>query len=66
MEYLTGIAVLHHYLLSGFGMPIGELWDLTRLSAYCREKKRYSFMLTSAPLNHPGLIGSPPNALAIL
>ena len=47
-------------------MPIGELWDLTRLSAYCREKKRYSFMLTSAPLNHPGLIASPPNALAIL
>jgi hypothetical protein len=47
-------------------MPLGELWDLTRLSKLCREKKRYSFMVTSVPLNHPGLIGSPPNALAIL
>uniref|UniRef100_A0A8H7MYU5 Cyclase n=1 Tax=Bionectria ochroleuca TaxID=29856 RepID=A0A8H7MYU5_BIOOC len=53
-------------LLCGFGMPLGELWDLTRLSKLCREKKRYSFMVTSVPLNHPGLIGSPPNALAIL
>ncbi|KAL6862569.1 hypothetical protein ACO1O0_002804 [Amphichorda felina] len=58
--------VLHPYMLGCFGMPIGELWDLSRLSRYCREKKRYSFMLTSVPLNQPGLIGSPPNALAIL
>ncbi|CAH0050556.1 unnamed protein product [Clonostachys solani] len=58
--------VLHPQLLCGFGMPLGELWDLSQLSKLCREKKRYSFMLTSVPLNHPGLIGSPPNALAIL
>ncbi|KAF4508542.1 hypothetical protein G6O67_004904 [Ophiocordyceps sinensis] len=57
--------VLHPYMLSCFGMCIGELWDLSRLSAYCKETKRYSFMLTSAPLNYPALIGSPPNALAI-
>ncbi|PFH57145.1 hypothetical protein XA68_15443 [Ophiocordyceps unilateralis] len=56
---------LHHYMLSLFGMPIGELWDLRRLSLYCRQAKRYSFMLTSVPLNHPCLIGSPPNAIAI-
>ncbi|KAJ6445105.1 cyclase protein [Purpureocillium lavendulum] len=61
-----GDLVLHHYLLSLFGMSIGELWDLSRLSEYCARKKRYSFMLTSIPLNHPCLIGSPPNALAIL
>lgn len=59
------VVVLHEYLLSCFGMPIGELWDLSKLAKYCKEKKRYTFMLTSAPLNHPGLIGSPPNALAI-
>ncbi|KAH7150328.1 hypothetical protein B0J13DRAFT_583604 [Dactylonectria estremocensis] len=57
--------VLHMYLLNLFGMSIGELWDLSRLSEYCKKSKRYSFMITSSPLNQPGLIGSPPNALAI-
>lgn len=57
--------VLHTYCLSFFGMPLGELWDLSKLSKYCAETGRYSFMLTSAPLNVPGLVGSPPNALAI-
>lgn len=57
--------VLHQYFLSLFGLPIGELWDLKELSLYCAKTGRYSFMLTSAPLNHPGLVASPPNALAI-
>ncbi|GKU04256.1 hypothetical protein FLAG1_06982 [Fusarium langsethiae] len=57
--------VLHVYCLSLFGMPIGELWDLSKLAAYCKKTNKYSFMITSTPLNQPGLIGSPPNALAI-
>ncbi|KAF9873910.1 hypothetical protein CkaCkLH20_08644 [Colletotrichum karsti] len=57
--------VLHPYFLSLFGMPIGELWDLSRLSEYCKKTGRYSFMLTSAPMNVPCLVGSPPNAIAI-
>ncbi|KAF1850854.1 uncharacterized protein K460DRAFT_412493 [Cucurbitaria berberidis CBS 394.84] len=57
--------VLHPWLLSMFGMSIGELWDLKALSAHCEKTGRYSFMLTSTPLNIPGLVGSPPNALAI-
>ncbi|KAI8293395.1 hypothetical protein K4K59_005772 [Colletotrichum sp. SAR11_240] len=57
--------VLHYYFLSFFGMPIGELWDLSRLAAHCKKTGRYSFMLTSAPLNAPCLVGSPPNAIAI-
>ncbi|RYP83465.1 hypothetical protein DL769_001368 [Monosporascus sp. CRB-8-3] len=57
--------VLHPWLLSMFGMPMGELWDLKALSDHCKKSGRYSFMLTSAPLNIPGLVGSPPNALAI-
>lgn len=63
----TGVEnmVLHPYLLSMFGMPIGELWDLQALSQHCKKSGRYSFMLTSVPLNIPGLVGSPPNALAI-
>ncbi|KAL4924088.1 uncharacterized protein BDV17DRAFT_295717 [Aspergillus undulatus] len=62
-----GIAglVLHEYFLGMFGMNIGELWDLEGLSKLCAEKKRYSFLLTSCPLNVPGSVGSPPNALAI-
>ncbi|KOS21088.1 hypothetical protein ESCO_004451 [Escovopsis weberi] len=58
--------VLHQHLLAMLGMPIGELWDLGRLSEYCRQKGRYSFFLTSVPLNHPELIGSPSNAVAIM
>lgn len=57
--------VLHQWFISVFGMNIGELWDLKALSAACKEKKRYSFLLTSCPLNVPGAVGSPPNALAI-
>ncbi|KAI5861698.1 hypothetical protein GGS23DRAFT_126779 [Durotheca rogersii] len=56
---------LHPWLLSMFGMPIGELWDLKALSAHCKATGRYSFLLTSVPLNIPGLVGSPPNALAL-
>ncbi|KFA67046.1 hypothetical protein S40285_07260 [Stachybotrys chlorohalonatus IBT 40285] len=61
----TADLVLHTYLLAFFGMSIGEFWDLSKLSAYAQKTKRYSFLITSAPLNQPGLVGSPPNALAI-
>lgn len=58
--------VLHQWCLGLFGMPLGELWDLKELAKQCDEKKRYSFFFTSAPLNVPGAVGSPPNAIAIL
>jgi len=57
--------VLHQYLLCHFGMSIGELWDLKALSQRCAQLKRWSFFLTSSPLNVEGGIGSPPNALAV-
>ncbi|KAK0720248.1 hypothetical protein B0H67DRAFT_575447 [Lasiosphaeris hirsuta] len=57
--------VLHPYFLNMFGMPIGELWDLKALGEYCKKAGKYSFLLTSMPLNHPGLVASPPNAVAI-
>ncbi|KAF2860665.1 hypothetical protein K470DRAFT_270510 [Piedraia hortae CBS 480.64] len=56
---------LHQYMLGLFGCPIGELWDLSRLAKTCKELRRYSFLLTSAPLNMPNLVASPPNALAL-
>ncbi|KAF2431743.1 hypothetical protein EJ08DRAFT_586836 [Tothia fuscella] len=57
--------VLHQYFLAMFGLPIGELWDLKALSEQCAKSKKYSFLLTSVPLNVPGGVGSPPNALAV-
>jgi kynurenine formamidase len=56
---------LHFYLLAMFGTPIGEMWNLEDLAADCAADKRYEVFLTSAPLNIPGGVGSPPNALAI-
>jgi len=56
---------LHQYFLSLFGLNIGELWDLKALSEKCAKYKKYSFLLTSMPLNVKGSIGSPPNAMAI-
>jgi hypothetical protein len=55
---------LHQWLLAGWAMPIGELWDLERLSEVARRLGRYTFFLTSAPMNVPGGVASPPNALA--
>ncbi|KAJ5742426.1 uncharacterized protein N7511_011445 [Penicillium nucicola] len=58
--------ILHQWCLSLLGIPLGELWDLKALSDACAASGQYSFLLTSAPLNVPGIVGSPPNALAIL
>jgi hypothetical protein len=49
-----------------WGTPIGELWDLEKLAETCKKENKYSFFLTSAPLNVWGGVASPPNALAIL
>lgn len=57
---------MHETILSGFGMPIGELFDLEELSEQCAREKRWTFMFTSEVLNVPGGVASPPNALAIL
>ncbi|KAF9448212.1 hypothetical protein P691DRAFT_59825 [Macrolepiota fuliginosa MF-IS2] len=56
---------LHEYILSLWGIPIGELFDLEELAKICRTLGRYSFFLTSSPLNIINGIASPPNALAI-
>ncbi|CAI4215879.1 unnamed protein product [Parascedosporium putredinis] len=52
--------VLHPHFLGLLGLHVGELWDLKALSEYCATKQRYTFLLTSIPLNIPGLVGSPP------
>ncbi|KAF8576263.1 hypothetical protein K439DRAFT_1397459 [Ramaria rubella] len=56
---------LHDYLLALWGTPIGELFDLEALAKTCKELGRYSFFVTSSPLNVVNGIASPPNAMAI-
>ncbi len=56
---------LHNVLIGQFGLAIGELWQLDDLAADCAADGRYEFLLCSAPLNVPGGIGSPANAVAI-
>lgn len=47
---------LHEYLLALWGCPLGEMIDLERLSQTCKEKKRWTFFVTSAPANVPGKV----------
>jgi kynurenine formamidase len=56
---------LHRMLIGQFGLAIGELWWLDDLARSCRLDGRYEMLLTAAPLNVPGGVGSPANALAI-
>jgi hypothetical protein len=42
---------LHEWLLAGWGMPIGELFDLEELSKICASNGRSTFFLASAPMN---------------
>jgi kynurenine formamidase len=56
---------LHFDLLTLLGVPIGELWDLGPLAADCRAEGTWTCLLTSAPLNVPGGVGTPANAIAV-
>ena len=57
--------MLHRPLIALLGMAMGELWRLDELAADCAADGVYEFFLTVKPLNLPGGVGSPPNALAI-
>lgn len=55
----------HTLLLPMLGIPLGEMWDLEALAADCAADGVYECFLTSAPLNLPHGVASPPNALAM-
>lgn len=57
---------LHHYLLAGWGLPIGELFDLEGLAGLCQRLGRWSFFVSSSPLNCARGVSSPPNCMAIM
>ncbi len=56
---------LHNFLLAGWGVPIGEMFYLEDLAALCKKLDRWTFFVTSSPLNVPRGCSSPPNCMAI-
>lgn len=65
VENLPGdpaVGSLHRRLIPALGMPLGELWDLDTLA----ETGRYEVCVVSVPLNVPGGVASPANAMAVL
>ncbi|KAL4964541.1 uncharacterized protein BDV14DRAFT_190202 [Aspergillus stella-maris] len=43
---------LHHHMLAGWGVPIGEMFDLDGLAEICKEHQRWTFFVSSSPLNY--------------
>jgi len=60
-----GEPFLHTIILPLLGVPLGELWDLDALADDCAATRTYDAFLTSAPLNMPAGVATPPNAIAI-
>ena len=59
------VGFLHRLLIPLIGLNIGEFFDFEALSRACAREHRYTFFLTSAPLNLPNGVGSPAGAYAI-
>lgn len=49
-EEMQGGGLVHQWLLAGWGIMIGEMWDLERLCAKCAEMKRWTCFVSSVPL----------------
>jgi kynurenine formamidase len=60
-----GPCSLHSVVLPLWGTPLGELFNLERCAEYCKRYQRWSFFVTSAPLNIPNGVASPPNIIAV-
>jgi kynurenine formamidase len=55
---------LHEHCLFKLGVHLGELWYLSELAGYLRERARSRFLLTAPPLRLPGAVGSPVTPVA--
>jgi hypothetical protein len=55
---------LHEHCLFKNGIHLGELWYLTELARWLRERDRSRFLLTAPPLRLPGAVGSPVTPVA--
>ncbi len=59
------VGFLHRRLIPLLGLALGELWDLEALAEDCADDGVYECMVVSVPLNLPGGVGSPANAIAL-
>jgi kynurenine formamidase len=59
------VGSLHRRIVPLLGMVLGELFDFERLAEACAADRRYDFLFVAVPLNLPGGVGSPANAVAI-
>ncbi|KAF1994990.1 hypothetical protein P154DRAFT_446389 [Amniculicola lignicola CBS 123094] len=64
-EEMQGGGLVHQWLLAGWGVMIGEMWDLEALCSKSAELNRSTCFISSMPLKVPGGVASPPNAVAI-
>ncbi|HVB47289.1 MAG TPA: cyclase family protein [Burkholderiales bacterium] len=55
---------LHEHCIFKNGIHLGELWYLTALARWLRERRRNRFLLTAPPLRLPGAVGSPATPVA--
>ncbi|KAF2791664.1 hypothetical protein K505DRAFT_351145 [Melanomma pulvis-pyrius CBS 109.77] len=62
---MQGGGLVHQWCLAGWGVMIGEMWDLERLCEKAEELGRWTCFVSSVPLKVPGGVASPPNAVAI-
>lgn len=61
-----GVGSLHRRVIPTLGLALGELFDFRRLAAVCAERGSWEFCFVAVPLNVPGAVGSPGNAVAIV
>lgn len=59
------VGSLHRRLLPLLGFALGELFDFEELAHTSASDGRWNFAFVSVPLNLPGGVGSPANAVAI-
>jgi kynurenine formamidase len=68
LEHIPGSrdeGYLHRRVLPALGLAIGEMWDFDALAEACADDGIYEFFVAGVPLNLPGGVGSPANAIAI-
>jgi hypothetical protein len=47
---------IHQWALAGWGLPLGEMFDLEETARLCYEMGRHSFFVTSAPLKASSVV----------
>jgi hypothetical protein len=60
-----GLELTLHSVLTYLGLAIGEMFDLDALAQDCAASGEWTCLITSAPMQLPGGVATPANALAI-